>query len=51
MAAEEKVDSKALVMTSTGSVLSTVMRDAGAIGYISSDYRAEGVKKTGDTFR
>jgi phosphate transport system substrate-binding protein len=45
MAMEEKPDSKALVMTSTGSVLSTVMRDVSAIGYVSSGCRAEGVKR------
>lgn len=35
---------KALVMTSTGSVISTVAADADAIGYVSSDYSEEGVK-------
>lgn len=40
----EAIDGKAPVMTSTGAVLSTVMLDANAIGYVSSNYRAEGVK-------
>lgn len=44
MGRETAVDEKALVMTSNGSVLSTVMRDINAIGYVSSNYRAEGVK-------
>lgn len=44
MGKETAVDEKALVMTSNGSVLSSVTRDINAIGYISSNYRAEGVK-------
>ncbi|MFZ5647091.1 MAG: phosphate ABC transporter substrate-binding protein [Bacillota bacterium] len=39
------VDGKTLVMTSTGAVLSTVARDSNAIGYVSSNYHAEGVRK------
>jgi len=39
-----EINQKALVMTSTGSVISTVARDADAIGYVSSDYSEEGVK-------
>lgn len=44
MGEEASIDGKALVMTSTGAVLNTVMRDAGAIGYASSNYQADGVK-------
>ncbi|MFZ5651888.1 MAG: phosphate ABC transporter substrate-binding protein [Bacillota bacterium] len=36
---------KALVMTSTGAVLGTVAGDFNAIGYVSSNYHAEGVRK------
>ncbi|KJS66337.1 MAG: hypothetical protein JL50_12230 [Peptococcaceae bacterium BICA1-7] len=44
MRGKASIDPKALVMTSTGSVISTVAGDADAIGYISSDYSEEGVK-------
>lgn len=44
MGRETSVDEKAPVMTSNGSVLSSVMRDISAIGYVSSNYRAGGVK-------
>lgn len=39
------VDRTALVMTSTGAVLSTVVGEPSAIGYVSSNYYAKGVKK------
>ena len=37
------IDERALVMTSTGSVISTIAGDVNAIGYVSSDYSAAGV--------
>ncbi|MFZ5643199.1 MAG: phosphate ABC transporter substrate-binding protein [Bacillota bacterium] len=39
-----EIDERALVMTSTGSVISTVAGDANAIGYVSSRYNTEGIK-------
>jgi len=41
----EAVEEKALVMTSTGSVVSAVIRDINSIGYISSNYQPGGIKK------
>lgn len=38
-------DGKKLIMTSTGAVLGTVAGDVNAIGYVSSNYNAEGVKR------
>jgi len=39
------VDGRALVMTSTGAVLSTVVGDINSIGYVSSNYQAQGIRK------
>ncbi|MFZ5633978.1 MAG: substrate-binding domain-containing protein [Bacillota bacterium] len=44
MGKEAAVDEKAVVMTSTGAVLGAVMRDVNAIGYVSSNYQAGGIK-------